>query len=42
MPEKLKFTGKLNNIVQNQICENLDPRGSGEAIIGETVLHVFI
>jgi hypothetical protein len=25
-----------------QVCKNHGPQGSGEAIIGETVLHVFI
>jgi hypothetical protein len=41
-PEKLKFTWKLNNIVQNQVCKNHDPRVLGEVIIGEAVLHMFI
>jgi hypothetical protein len=42
VPEKLKFTWKLNIILRNQVCKNHGPRESGDAIIGETVLHVFI
>jgi hypothetical protein len=32
-PEKLKFTGKLSNIleIQNQVCKNYGPRGSDGA-----------
>jgi hypothetical protein len=42
VPEKLKFIWKLNNIVQIQICKNHAPGRSGEVIMGEAVLHVFI
>jgi hypothetical protein len=42
VPEKLKFARMLKNIIQNQVCKNHDPRGLGEAIIEENVLHVFI
>jgi hypothetical protein len=36
-PEKLKFTYKLSDIVQNQVCKMYGPLGSGGATIGENV-----
>jgi hypothetical protein len=36
-PEKFKFTWKLPDIVQIQICPNECPRGSGGATIGEII-----
>jgi hypothetical protein len=35
-PEKLKFTWKLSDIVQNQVYEKYGPRWWGRAIKGET------
>ena len=35
-PGKFKFTWKLADIVQIQVCSNHGPRGSGGATIGET------
>jgi hypothetical protein len=37
VPEKLKFTLKLPDIVQNQGCQNHGPRWSDGATIGKTV-----
>jgi hypothetical protein len=36
-PGKFKFTWKLADIVQIQVCSNHGPRGSGGATIGETI-----
>jgi hypothetical protein len=41
-PEKLKFTQKLSDIMQIQVCTNHGPRGSDEATMWKTILHVFI
>jgi hypothetical protein len=39
---KLKFTQKLPDIVRIQFCTNHGPRGSDEATLGKTILHVSI
>jgi hypothetical protein len=41
-PEKLRFTQKLPNIVEIQICTNHGPRGSGGTHLEKSFLHVFI
>jgi hypothetical protein len=42
-PQKLRFTQKLPDIVQIQVCTNHGPRGSGGATMGKTIFtRVYI
>ena len=36
-PEKFKFTWKLSDMAQIQVCSNYDLRGLGGATLGETI-----